>query len=105
MGLKKFDHKKLSRQLKMLAKSNTMEQAATKLGLNKQQVIYICTHNGISFRKRGEKVYNAVLEDSDIPLIRALISEGVRSEIIALKFECSPSLIRKIKNGTVWTHA
>lgn len=104
MPLKKFDHKDLAPRLKRLAKKYTLTQAAEKLNLERHQVIYICRKNGISFRPKGKRNYNTILEESDIPLIKQLASEGMKTHIIAQKFECGDSLIRKVVNGNAWQH-
>ena len=98
----KFDHKDLAPKLKKLAKTCTMKQAAESLGITKQQVVYICQKNGISFRPEGKRNHNAILEESDIPLIKALAEDGVDKHVIAKKFDCGVSLIRKVVNGNAW---
>lgn len=99
----KFNHKELAPKLKRLAKTHTMKQAGEKLGITRQQVVYICQKNGISFRPNGKRNYNSILEKSDIPLIKSLAADGVDKHVIAKKFDCGVSLIRKVVNGNAWS--
>lgn len=102
MPYKKYDHKALSKKIKRLAKTHTMEKAGEKLGLTKSQVAYICQRNEISFNVEGKKKHNQILEKEDIPIIKELRRSGMRADIIAKKFECSADLIRRVVNGRVW---
>jgi DNA invertase Pin-like site-specific DNA recombinase len=102
MPLVKYDHAKLSKQIETLAKTNTMREVASKLGLTKTQLVYICQKNGISFRVDGKKTYNQILEKEDIPLIKELRKSGMSTALIAKKFECGQALIRQVLNGRAW---
>jgi len=52
----------------------------------------------------GGSNYHARLEESDIPLIRGLLAEGLTAVEIAPKFEVNERTIRDVKNGKTWSH-
>lgn len=86
-------------KIESLSKDFTIAQVAKKLGLTFGQVNYVRILFGISFRKTGERTYNAKLENSDIPLIKQLKEEGVNPNQIASKFDVSRTLIMHILEG------
>lgn len=52
----------------------------------------------------GEKNNQAKLEETDIPLIVALLQDGLGVAEVAEKFEVSISTIKRIKYGLTWKH-
>lgn len=53
---------------------------------------------------RGSANGFAVLTEADIPQIRADLAAGLSLRIIGLKYGVSPSTIREVKHGRIWTH-
>lgn len=56
------------------------------------------------YRAIGSKNGQAKLTESDIPLIRALLAEGLPHRVIAEKFGVHPGRISHIKLGISWCH-
>jgi len=52
----------------------------------------------------GSSNHHARLEESDIPLIRGLIAEGLTPAEIAPKFEVDARTISDVKTGHTWRH-
>lgn len=53
---------------------------------------------------RGEAVHNSILKESDIPIIRAMIADGLRNKPIAEHFGVSLSTIHLIRHNRIWRH-
>lgn len=52
----------------------------------------------------GSARANTKLDESDIPLIRALRAAKMPVKVVAEKFEVSQSLIKRIDRREIWTH-
>lgn len=52
----------------------------------------------------GSKHWSSKLEESDIPLIRGLLADGLTCAAIGEKFEVSRQAISEIKRGRTWCH-
>lgn len=53
---------------------------------------------------RGKLHFHAALSEVDIPIIRKLISEGVRNRLIGLQFGVTCGAIASIANHRSWNH-
>jgi len=54
--------------------------------------------------RTGSKHNMAKLMESDIPVIRQLISDGMSCAKVASKFEVSRQTIYRIKTNQIWKH-
>lgn len=54
--------------------------------------------------KRGTENHNSVLSESDIPVIRSCLKEGLTLQRIATRYGCHLGTIFNIKRGRTWKH-
>lgn len=59
-------------------------------------------HAGLT--RIGQEHPHSRLKDSDVPVIRRLLSEGVSKSAVARKFKVSHSTIARIELGECWRH-
>lgn len=57
----------------------------------------------LGIKKEGEKHGMSKLKNSDIPIIRSLIAQGVNKKAIAIQFGVSRDTIFQIHWGKIWT--
>lgn len=56
-------------------------------------------------RPRGSKVKNSKLKESDIPVIREKIRQGIPYTILAEEYDVDKTIFTLIKQNKIWKHA
>ena len=60
--------------------------------------------NGLSKSKKGQDVYNSVLRNKDVLMIKIYLKLNVKNNVIAKQFGVSNSTICDIKKERTWKH-